>query len=82
MLFYFCDFFWIRHHHRRRHKRVDIREPEVDCYHFSDRRRTNLCAGSKVDLGEGDQDGRAKGPQNNQQRQGQDPNLLRNGQVR
>lgn len=19
MLFYFCDFFWIRHHHRRRH---------------------------------------------------------------
>jgi hypothetical protein len=33
-----------------------------------------MCAGSKAHSGEGDQGGRAKGPQNNQQRQGQDPN--------
>jgi hypothetical protein len=31
-------------------------------------------AGSKFDASQGDQDGRTKGPQNNQQRQGQDPN--------
>jgi hypothetical protein len=30
--FLFCDFFWMRHHHRRRH----TREPEVDCYHFDE----------------------------------------------
>ena len=24
MGFLFCDFFWIRHHHRRRHNRVDV----------------------------------------------------------
>jgi hypothetical protein len=35
-----------------------------------------MCAGSKAAPGEGDQGGRAKGSQNNQQRQGQDPNLL------
>ena len=44
MGFLFCDFFWIRHH-----------EPEVDCYHFGDRHRANMC-GSKADLSEGDQD--------------------------
>ena len=40
-----------------------------------------MCAGSKADPGEGDQGGRAKGPQNNQQRQGQDPNLLPDGKA-
>jgi hypothetical protein len=34
---------------------VDIREPEVDCYHFGDRHRASICAGSKADPGKGDQ---------------------------
>jgi hypothetical protein len=44
MGFLFCDFFWIRH-----------QQPEVDCYHFGDHHRANMC-GSKADPGEGDQD--------------------------
>ena len=54
-LIFIFDFFWIRHPHRGRHNRVDIREPEVDCYHFGGRRRAGMRTGSKAERGEGDQ---------------------------
>ena len=38
-------------------------------------------AGSKFDASEGEQGGRAKGPQNNQRRQDQDSNLLKNAKL-
>jgi hypothetical protein len=62
MGFLFCDFFWIRHHHRRRHNRVDVENLRL-IVTILVIAAAPICAQAQKLTLEGDQGGRAKGPQ-------------------